>query len=141
MPRKPLIFLLLVDDGRNAKIWQEEFNKYLELAFYHNIINDKDLENRLRSKRKCVLWQVFHELMCAYFSERILNYKISFYPRGSGNTKGDLLLEISEKESIFVEVKAPYREFPKQFWVGNDYAAIKNNLKRAIKKCQRAGKT
>jgi hypothetical protein len=129
----------LVGDSESAKIRQEEFNKYLELAFRHNII-DNDLKNRLLSDKWDVFYQAHRELMCAYFIEKILNYKISFHPRGSGNSIGEYSLEYSEKESIFVEVKAPIRETPNQPWFGNDSKAIKSNVRKAREQMPKNGK-
>jgi len=128
----------LVGDSEGAKIRQAEFNKYLELAFRHKVI-DRNLKSRLFSNKWEVFYQAHRELMCAYFIEKILNYKISFYPKGSGNSIGEYLLEFSKKENIFVEVKAPIRETRNQVWSGNDADAIKSNVKRASKQMPAGG--
>ena len=124
--------LFLVDNSESAKIWQLEFDKYLKLAFCHNII-DKNLRKRLSSNNWEVFFQAHRELMCAYFIENMLNYKISFHPLGSGNSIGEYLLKYSRNETIFIEVKSPIRESLKGGWTGNDSEVIKKNLKRAIK--------
>ncbi len=123
---------ILVGKTPAIKIRQKELNKYLELAFRHNIINN-DLKKRLFSNKGEIFYQANRELMCAYFIEKILKYKISFYPKGSGNCIGEYLLKTPEGESIFIEVKSPIRETPKQPWCGNDSEVIKTSVKQARK--------
>ena len=120
----------LVSNSSGAKIRQKEFNKYLKLAYHHNII-DNDLRSRLMSTEWETFFQARQELMCAYFIEKILKYKISFYPKGADNSIGDFSIKVSNNEEIFVEVKAPIRESSNVTWVGNDSDVIMRNVKRA----------
>jgi len=122
----------LVGNSEGAKIRQTEFDKYLELAFRHKII-DKNLKSKLKSNKWEIFYQAHQELMCFYFIEKILNYKISIYPKGLNNSILDCLLEYSKKENIYIEIKAPIREITDVVWPGNDSDAIKSNIKKARK--------
>lgn len=121
----------LVADNEESKILRVEYNKYLEVAYRYNII-DKNLKNRLLSKEWRTFYSVHRELMCAYFIEKILGYEISFYPSGSKRYVGEFLLKNKDNDSIFIEVKAPFRETPKQSWMGNDEGVIRRNVKKHV---------
>lgn len=122
--------LLLVGEDEGSRLLQIQFDKYLELAFRHNIV-DANLQKRLKSSNWKEFQQTHQELMCAYFFEQILRFDIHFYPTGKGDSIGDLLATTSNKESIFVEIKTPIRKIPKSAWCGDDRHVIKKNVKRA----------
>lgn len=123
----------LVGEDESARIEQNEFDKYLDLAFRHNII-DKNLRSRLSSGNWEIFYQARQELMCAYFIEKIFKYKITFYPKGLGGSVGEFLIEYSTNRTIFTEVKSPIRKPSSNVWFGNDSKVIKSNLKTARKK-------
>lgn len=118
-------FLTGEDEG--AQLFQLEFDKYLELAYRHNIV-DQILKRRLSSQNWGTFLQARNELMGAYFVENYLKHRISFYPRGEKQSIGDFLIEYSEYRSIFVEVKSPVRKIQNPFWSGYDSTAIKRNI-------------
>lgn len=128
----------LVGEDELAKRFQEQFDQYLELAFRHNLLS-KDLKERLHSTEGDRFYQACQELMSAHFVEKILGYKISFHPKGSGSSIGDFLIEHSKDINIFVEVKAPIRELATSLCMGTDSKVIKDNVKAARKQMPASG--
>lgn len=132
MDEKKGVPYFLVGEDEGAKIRQLQFDKYLEVAFRHEIV-DNNLRRRLKSSDWAVFQQAHQELMCAYFFEQILGFEIQFYPSGNKNSIGDFLAVTSTKEMIFVEIKTVIRESPAGIWLGDDRDVIKKNVKRARK--------
>lgn len=122
-------FLTATDEG--ALIRQVEYDKYLEVAFRHEIMDD-DLSNRLMSNAWSTFFQAKNEIMAAYCVESN-GHKISLHPKGKNNTKGEFTIH-TESDDIFVEVKSPIKEPDNIVWSGNDALSIRKTIKDAANK-------
>lgn len=109
---------------------QLEFDKYLALAFRHNIV-DEDLLKRLKNNSWDTFFQARNELMAAYVIESI-GHSITFHPNGQGNRIGEFNIH-TESGDIFTEVKSPIRKPANRVWTGNDTKTIRGNIERARK--------
>ncbi len=123
----------LVSNSPGSKYKREEFDKILELAYHHNII-DAHLIKSLHSKKEKDFYQIYQELAVAYFFEKILKKKIEFYPPGRNQKKLDLAVILSNKEKIMVEVKSYYKGHfkAKVFSYGDDEKTIRQNIEKAM---------
>lgn len=128
-PEGVAYFLTATDEG--AVIRQLEFDKYLGLAFRHNIVED-DLLKRLKNNQWDVFFQARNELMAAFIIENI-GHSITFHPHGRGNAKGEFTIHI-ESGDIFSEVKSPIRKPANHVWTGNDAATIRKVIRDAANK-------
>ncbi|OAB35036.1 hypothetical protein PMSM_10635 [Paenibacillus macquariensis subsp. macquariensis] len=93
------------DEG--AVIRQLEFDKYIQLAYRHSIVDD-DLQKRLKNNQWDVFFQARNELIAAYVMES-MGHPLTFNPKGQGNTKGEFSIH-TEAGDIFTEVKSPIRK-------------------------------
>lgn len=125
------VVYFLTATNEEAILRQLEYDKYLALAFRHNIIND-DLLKRLKNKSWDTFFQARNELMAAYVVEN-LGHRISFHPHGKGNTIGEFSIH-TEAYDIFTEVKSPIRKSASRVWVGNDSNSIRSVIKDAANK-------
>lgn len=125
------IAYFLTATNEEAVIRQLEFDKYLQLAFRHNIVDD-DLLKRLKNNSWDTFFQARNELMAAYIIES-LGHNISFHPSGKGNTKGEFAIH-TKSGDIFTEVKSPIRKPANRVWVGNDAKTIRSVIKDAANK-------
>lgn len=121
----------LTATNEDATLRQLEFDKYLALAFRHNIIDD-DMLKRLKNNTWDIFFQARNELMAAYVVEN-LGHNISFHPNGRGDTIGEFNIHTQDCD-IFTEVKSPIRIPPSRVWVGNDATSIKKVIKDAANK-------
>jgi hypothetical protein len=130
MPEKKWLPLLLAGEDEGSQIFRKQFDKYLELAYRHGIV-DKNLQQRLKSSDWKIFQQTHQEIMCAYFFEQEFAFDIQFFPSGQGVSVLDFLATTSANEKIHVEVKTVFIERPTGVWLGDDREPIKKNVKRA----------
>lgn len=121
----------LTDTSAGAEIRRVELDKYLEVAYRHNAMS-QDRAHRLRSRDWKVFIQALQEIKAAWYFEHKLGFAIKLDPEGRGTSVGDFELIRKSGPPIFVEVKSPIRERKVRVWSGNDSAAIRSNVKRAM---------
>jgi len=94
-------------------VYLKEIDKWLQIAFEHGV--KEEYSKKLKNKKYDYIEFIsaLNELMAAYYFSKIENFEIRFFPEGEEDKKGDLEIKRNDNTPIFVEVKSPCEEPPK----------------------------
>lgn len=117
----------------SQSIFQTEINKWLGIAYKHNVANHYKQRLSGNNVNFISLQSVVNELMVAYFVSNYLNMQIKKHnPPAAKNKFGEWIFTKNSRE-MFVEVKTPWEEHREGTFAYSQFNKLETKLKKAYK--------